>query len=622
MGCRFLWKFFANKKHQPSIRYPRHLPKALQECRLRHAPTNTNNKGKSRRKAEKLADEKISEFEVRVNNGQRIRKQHFIGIKKQLSKAFRWDNDDRISLIDYLRDHQWTVKLSPYEADVHIAEDCTPGDIVISGDSDLIVHPTVTTVWRPISGGRFLEYIVDEVLAALGVSRSQLVVLGVVSHNDYNKNIYGLGCATNFKIIKDLPKAEGDIAKLVGAYLTDSRVVIKNTSNLDFANSIRVFVQRLQEGAKALPVPVAHSGNKLRMRFEEVKEKYEERKSSEVAARLAKKSTLVDHPRRHKRSQRYNRYRTIDQPPPTDNSNRTNKITHAPPAAMTLYKWKAWKSSPETPDDTLTTPDAKVKELKPRKYVPPKNKLELLRSLSKEHPFVSLDVGTLRANVRLALKAKPTLNDGAGLPDKTAPTIGGGTLVEWARLSVRIWRQGPFTFYSGAPTASSSKVSTASRVGYIVMEFISRLKQLKILERRDQPLMMDGPEFTPSSLVRSVATQLGAELKKMYHHGTYELQEQLKAQWDRYQKAKQDVSGSEEAPKADQKAKIGKQSTTPGEDTAAQDLEAAAFDEESDLKMKANKGVDSSKGADSSNKMATTGPDLEVHKDQSAIENL
>ncbi|KAK3827172.1 MAG: hypothetical protein JOS17DRAFT_226245 [Linnemannia elongata] len=38
--------------------------------------------------------------------------------------------------------------------------------------------------------------------------------------------------------------------------------------------------------------------------------------------------------------------------------------------------------------------------------------------------------------------------------------------------------------------------------------------------------------------------------------------------------------------------------------------------------MKANKGVESSKGADSSNKMATTGPDWEVHKDQSAIENF
>ncbi|KAH7051585.1 hypothetical protein BKA57DRAFT_292657 [Linnemannia elongata] len=268
MGCRSLWKFFANKKHQPSIRYHRHLAKGLQECRVRHASTNTNNKvrvdvmgsifstiqyaythcsreaahalvhkrlkklanplisvlyfdgdpttekesthderAKVRRKAEVLADEKINEFEVRINNGQRIRKQHFVGIQKQLSRTFQWNSEDRLSLIDYLRDHQWIVQLSPYEADVHIADDCAPGDIVISGDSDLIIHPTVTTVWRPISGSRFQEYIVDEVLAVLGIGRPQLVTLGVVSHNDYNKNIYGLGCATNYKIIKDLPKA-------------------------------------------------------------------------------------------------------------------------------------------------------------------------------------------------------------------------------------------------------------------------------------------------------------------------------------------------------------------------------------------------------------------------------
>ncbi|KAK5809455.1 hypothetical protein F5H01DRAFT_323713 [Linnemannia elongata] len=145
-------------------------------------------RAKVRRKAEVLADQKINEFE------------------KQLSRAFQWNSEDRLSLIDYLRDHQWIVQLSPYEADVHIADDCAPGDIVISGDSDLIIHPTVTTIWRPISGSRFLEYIVDEVLAVLGIGRPQLVTLGVVSHNDYNKNIYGLGCATNYKIVKDLPK--------------------------------------------------------------------------------------------------------------------------------------------------------------------------------------------------------------------------------------------------------------------------------------------------------------------------------------------------------------------------------------------------------------------------------
>ncbi|KAG0377627.1 hypothetical protein BGX24_005759, partial [Mortierella sp. AD032] len=190
MGCRFLWKFFANKKHQPALRYHRHLGKALHESRLKHASTNTNNKVRvdvmgsifptiqyaythcsqkaaqalvhkrlkklasplisvlyfdgdpakeketthgereeARSKAEKLADEKINTFEARVNNGQRIGKQDFVGIKSQLSRAFRWDKEDRLSLIAYLRDQQWTVELSPYEADVHIAKDCAPGDI-------------------------------------------------------------------------------------------------------------------------------------------------------------------------------------------------------------------------------------------------------------------------------------------------------------------------------------------------------------------------------------------------------------------------------------------------------------------------------------------------------------
>jgi hypothetical protein len=59
------------------------------------------------------------------------------------------------------------------------------------------------------------------------------------------------------------------------------------------------------------------------------------------------------------------------------------------------------------------------------------------------------------------------------------------------------------------------------------MEFNTRLKQLKILELGDQELMKDGPEYTPTFIVRSVATQLAAELKRVYHHGTYELQEQV-----------------------------------------------------------------------------------------------
>ncbi|KAF9094611.1 hypothetical protein BGX23_001865 [Mortierella sp. AD031] len=32
-----------------------------------------------------------------------------------------------------------------------IAEDCEPNNIVISGESDMVVHPSVGTIWRPIS---------------------------------------------------------------------------------------------------------------------------------------------------------------------------------------------------------------------------------------------------------------------------------------------------------------------------------------------------------------------------------------------------------------------------------------------------------------------------------------
>ncbi|KAK3842627.1 MAG: hypothetical protein J3R72DRAFT_421077 [Linnemannia gamsii] len=98
-------------------------------------------------------------------------------------------------------------QLWPYEAVINIAEGCTPSDIEMSGNFDLKIHPTATTIWPPISDGRFLEYVMDEALAVLGNSRPQLVVLGVVSYNDYSRDISGLGCATNFKIINDLPKA-------------------------------------------------------------------------------------------------------------------------------------------------------------------------------------------------------------------------------------------------------------------------------------------------------------------------------------------------------------------------------------------------------------------------------
>ncbi|KAK5829219.1 hypothetical protein F5H01DRAFT_374600 [Linnemannia elongata] len=178
------------------------------------------------------------------------------------------------------------------------------------------MHPNVTMIWRPVSGGRFLEYMVEYVMEALGaISWTQLTVLGIVS---YNNNINGLGCATNFSIIKSLSGT--DVPGMVAGYLADSRVVIKNKDKLDFDASIRVFTFGQQT-----PIPRQESNpsgltaDKIKAKFHDVQQRYEQRKGDDVDVRKAAKSALPgDRVYRHKASQQFNRYRIIDHPPPKD----------------------------------------------------------------------------------------------------------------------------------------------------------------------------------------------------------------------------------------------------------------------------------------------------------------
>ena len=57
----------------------------------------------------------------------------------------------------------------------------------------MLVYKTVSRIWRPISKRRFLQYKVSEVIDSLQITRTQLAALGIVSRNDYNCNVSGLG---------------------------------------------------------------------------------------------------------------------------------------------------------------------------------------------------------------------------------------------------------------------------------------------------------------------------------------------------------------------------------------------------------------------------------------------
>ncbi|KAG0090272.1 hypothetical protein BGZ93_009379, partial [Podila epicladia] len=76
--------------------------------------------------------------------------------------------------------------------------------IVISADSDMLAYASTSSLWRPISKDLFLVYGLDDVRQELALSPAQLTVLAVVSSNDYNKNTYSLGSATNYSIVKNL----------------------------------------------------------------------------------------------------------------------------------------------------------------------------------------------------------------------------------------------------------------------------------------------------------------------------------------------------------------------------------------------------------------------------------
>ncbi|KAF8923273.1 hypothetical protein BGZ58_003143, partial [Dissophora ornata] len=246
---------------------------------------------RARAKALEAADSHLQTFTETLANGGRIRKRHFSNIKKQLANSFHWDSEARDSLVLFLRNRGWTVVQCATEADVAIAADAVQGDIVISGDSDLFIYKHVTVVWRPVRDGGFLEYRKSDVLSALGFkSAEQLTALGVVSTNDYNHSIYGLGCETNYKILKDIDTSGSDEVK---EYLADERVVLKNKSKVTFNTSISVFVD-----LKQTPITPSHHDDAaslktrlgdIKRRFKEACGKLTEQKRAQLASKLAAK---------------------------------------------------------------------------------------------------------------------------------------------------------------------------------------------------------------------------------------------------------------------------------------------------------------------------------------------
>ncbi|KAF9919719.1 hypothetical protein FBU30_010621, partial [Linnemannia zychae] len=559
-----------------------------------------------REKAQSGANNAIDVLRNRVESGHSVRKANFCEVRKFLRRCFKWSTPDRDALIGFLESKGWRVVLCETEADVRIAKFACVDDIIVSRDSDLLVYANVQTLWRPIgqaTQGKFLVYKVPAILAALSMTRSQLTTLGIISSNDYSRNIPTLGIATNY--------------------------------GLSFSLPIKVFVHMQQTptiATSSTSSPHTLSYTVLRSEFDRICKVFALRKEQQRTNQEKRSDAWVP---RHKSHQHFNRFRTIDRGPPNPPASlslqrpqhrprysfktRQQRKEHNPPTSMTLYKLKPYKVPPEKP---VVPPQLKSKKPSIRAAITNQKKKTILNALDFEHPLTSLDMGQLHTNIRGLHNADPSLADEAlqciqGAVREASNikrrcqqliamylgvVLSSNTINNTDRdildhICVRLSENGinqakmqvipttsptdtmassstADTSTSSSSTTMSSAMSTSAtdevedenhetrddedsnqnmqqiflqsvmiclysknrpRNSSTAANFITRLEELGLLCVDD--VLVQGSRrretnYAPSSLVRSVTSQLSSEIKRHYVNGSYNLYKKLIRQMD------------------------------------------------------------------------------------------
>ncbi|KAF9117407.1 hypothetical protein BGX30_005524 [Mortierella sp. GBA39] len=413
-----------------------------------------------REKAQGRVKASLDTFESRIDSSLRIRKQHFIDIKKGLGSSFYWCLESREHFAEHMRGLGWDVRICTTEADVAIAQDAQPKDIIISCDSDMLGYASIVTLWRPVSKSLILVYYLPELLKTIGLSRTQLTALAVVSRNDYQRNISSLGPATNYGIVR-----------AIGDRPANSQVTTKNTYQETFANSLRVFVECQQTQIEPVVLQPSSQANyeTLQKRFKDLCGRRDSLKEAQAQGARSRQDSKV----RLRIPRSFNRYRTVESPgyvsknapalapeshstpapatqstpsqdiahPPLQRTGfprnrgrfsfkeRTRKKVHNPPPKMKQFHQKPYKEPPPLPIKLPREKKSKEEEEETAPSVTKRTtKQGLVRSMAWYHPTTTLEVGTLSANTKRVFFTAPTSTSSSAtfsstIPPSTPPTL-------------------------------------------------------------------------------------------------------------------------------------------------------------------------------------------------------
>ncbi|TPX44833.1 hypothetical protein SeMB42_g04193 [Synchytrium endobioticum] len=163
----------------------------------------------------KELDKVAASMKQAADDGRKRMPKSFYQKLDRLTRRSLLVNDDVKTGLAAALEAEFKVEKALGEADVYIGRVATDLDIVVSGDSDVFCYRNVKTMVRPTRHrGQYVFDVLDKSLALrkMKLSADDLVVLAVVSGNDYEGNIPGKAIMTNVKIFQKI-KEKGDFSK-------------------------------------------------------------------------------------------------------------------------------------------------------------------------------------------------------------------------------------------------------------------------------------------------------------------------------------------------------------------------------------------------------------------------
>ncbi|KAF9920687.1 hypothetical protein BGZ67_001047, partial [Mortierella alpina] len=142
----------------------------------------------------------------------RLRKHSIEAIERKAKSLVHVPREVLRTVCDFLQEKGWNVHQCLFEADPCIARHCLEhyqlGQQVyaLSSDSDLFVYSSVQDLIRPVwnKKNKFQLFNKQKVLRHLRVNDLQLLLVGIVTQNDYNNQFTNYGVATNLEIAREL----------------------------------------------------------------------------------------------------------------------------------------------------------------------------------------------------------------------------------------------------------------------------------------------------------------------------------------------------------------------------------------------------------------------------------